>query len=370
MAEVEKQTLIGRSLQEQGCEVTFVCKKSFNYDSDLPYKGTVHDINYIYTSFLSRRHKNKIVNRILWSIGGIVEKLYLLFARYDCAIVNSRNYMEVKCYSFIIHLRKKKIFLTHVEDYRSMHPEADGKLLKRIDAFESLTWSKIDGVFPISEELRRQVISKNPSLPVFNIPVLVNPEDAMNAIDVDPINEDYFMFCGSSDYEKTIIQIIRGFEGTKGNIKLLLVLNGGKRSMENAVHLIKSSRFSDRVVLKSALPKTQLWGYYTRATALLIPLNFDQRDKARFPHKIGEYCASKGVIITSRWGEIPNFFTNKQNAVLLNSDDPLELSEAMKFVADNKEISNKMRLQAFELASGPFNFANHGASILNFMKGS
>lgn len=368
MAEVEKQTLIARALVEQGCKVTFVCNKSFDYKSTIPFKGIFKGVNYIYTSFISKRLQNKILNRVIWFLGNFIETIYLLIADYDFAILNSRNYDEINKYSTILHLRNKKLYLTLTEDYRSMHPNTNKKILSKIEDFENKTWTKIDGVFPISEELIRQVKNENPNLPQLKIPVLTDLKDAEDIIIPDDMpHNDYFMFCGSADYFDTINFIIKGFEIAKTNSKLLLVVNGNKESMKCVNDRIEMIYSKDRIVVKSGLDKRELWGYYKFAKALLIPLNFDQRDKARFPHKIGEYCAVGKPIITSNWGEIPNYFFNNENCILLECNDSFDFGNAMSKVEENSELREKIGSNAYNLAIKEFDYKLYGEKIMNFI---
>lgn len=367
MAEVEKQTLIARALQEQGCDITFICNKSFNYESIIPFMGEFKGIKYIYTNLTSKRCRNKLLNKVLWQIGSIIEKFYLLFANFDFAIVNSRNYKEIELYAKLIHFRKRKIFLTHVEDFRSMHPNANKNKLKEIIDFEKKTWKIIDGAFPISEELFRQVRLSNTNLPLLKVPVLVDINDALIAKDDNPIEENYFMFCGSADYVDTVKFIIDGFECSNSNSKLLLVLGGSKSNLDILNYRINQSFFKEGIIVKSTLSKEQLWGYYKNALCLLIPLNFDQRDKARFPHKIGEYCAVGKPIITSNWGEIPTYFYNNENSILLESNDSLELGNAMRKIEENSELREKIGRNAFDLAINEFDYRLYGEKISKFI---
>lgn len=369
MAEVEKQTLIARALVIQGCEVTFVCNKSFNYKSGIPYKGIFKEVKYIYTSFTASRNTNRFINRVLWILGSFVEIFYLLFADYDCAILNSRSYAEILKYSNILHLRTKKLFLTFTEDFRSMHPNADKKMLARINDFENKTWNKIDGVFPISEELIRQVKEKNADLPMLKIPVLVDLADAENYIKPFDIPEEgYFLFCGSADYIDTIEFIIRGFEKADLDSFLYLVINGSPKNMQRISDRIKISSKYQNIKIKSDLPKDELWGFYKFATALLIPLNFDQRDKARFPHKIGEYCASGAAIITSKWGEIPIYFTDGENCIMLSSSEIDEFAQKLTYIRKNKSLQIQLIKGAFKLANREFNFMEYSKVIFEFIE--
>jgi glycosyltransferase involved in cell wall biosynthesis len=369
MAEIEKQTLIARALCEVGCDVKFICTTSHHYDLKIPFKGQFKGINYLYANLSAHRFKNKYINYINVLLGRFIEILILLLTEYDFAIVNSRSYNQINKYSKILHLRNKKLFLTHTEDLRSMYPNANKKKLSKIDDFENKTWTKIDGVFPISEELIKQVKNKNPLLPQLKIPVLTDLMDAEDVIMPDDIVlYDYFMFCGSADYFETINFIISGFEIAKTNSKLLLVVNSNNESLQRVRNRIDITNSKDRIFVKSSLDKRELWGYYKFAKALLIPLNFDQRDKARFPHKIGEYCASKIPIISSDWGEVGQYFKNMENSLLLKSNNPIELGDAIVFLQKNPEILYEIAQNSYNLALKEFNYKSYGEKILSFIR--
>lgn len=368
MAEVEKQTLIARSLVEEGCKVTFVCNKSFNFQSKLSYKGNYKNIHYIYTNFYSRRLKNRLFNSISWLLGEFVEVLYLLISSYDLAILNSRDYSDIKKYSTILHLRKKKLFLTFTEDIRSMYPNADRTILKKIKDFENKTWNIIDGVFPISEELIRQVKERNFLLPMLKIPVLVDLKEAENYKIPDEIPEEgYILFCGSSDYYETIDFIISGFEKANVNVFLFLIINGNTKSMTRVKERVDGSISKNKIVIKTALIKELLWGYYLHAEALLIPLNFNQRDKARFPHKIGEYCASGSAIITSNWGEIPQYFIHGSNCLMLKTNKTEELAYLIEIISSDHILLKRLKQNSRLIAINNFDYQSYGSKILDFI---
>ncbi len=139
------------------------------------------------------------------------------------------------------------------------------------------------------------------------------------------------------------------------------------KSMAQVKYLINSSTVEKQIILKTDLPKNQLWGYYKDATALLIPLNFNQRDKARFPHKIGEYCAVGRPIITCDWGEIPVYFRNNENAIILRNNDAKELRNALELIENNPELREKLGQGTLKLAREHFDYKLYGAGILNFI---
>ena len=74
-------------------------------------------------------------------------------------------------------------------------------------------------------------------------------------------------------------------------------------------------RFRD-IVLKSNIAYQDLLSLYKRADVLLIPLRDTIQDNARFPHKIGEYTASKRPILSTNSGELKYYFKDGVSALL------------------------------------------------------
>jgi glycosyltransferase involved in cell wall biosynthesis len=370
MAEVEKQKLIAKSLILQGSNVEFICKKSFNPDNNIPYKGSFEGIKYIFTNLSAKKQRNFILRHLSWKFGAVFEKIYLLYSKYDYQVVSSRSFFEILGYVIINRLKGKKLYLTSVEDANTMITKKSYYNNMKLKLFNKYVWKIVDGAFPISEELKTQIILSNPSLPLLKIPVLVDFELFHNIDDSFFSGPEYFMFCGSVDYINTITFILNGYDASECNSKLLLVINGQRKKRDIINKKIENLSRKNDIVIKTNLSQEELYKYYKNAKALLIPLNFDQRDKARFPHKIGEYCASRVPIITSAWGEIPYYFKSGENALLLNTDCPEELKDAFLKLDRNKELCNKLADGSYNLALTHFNYKNYGSLIIQFMMNS
>jgi glycosyltransferase involved in cell wall biosynthesis len=100
---------------------------------------------------------------------------------------------------------------------------------------------------------------------------------------------------------------------------------------------------------------------------LLIPLRQNDEDKARFPHKLGEYCASQGVIITTNNGEVPNYFTDLQNALVAESLNSDLFAEKMDYAITNKLNLSQIRRNAYKTGLQNFDYKTNGAKICDFL---
>ena len=70
------------------------------------------------------------------------------------------------------------------------------------------------------------------------------------------------------------------------------------------------------MIVLTGLPYEDLVKLYLGAKALLIPLRNSTEDIARFPNKICEYTASRGLVITTNYGEVKNYFNDNYNALI------------------------------------------------------
>ncbi len=91
---------------------------------------------------------------------------------------------------------------------------------------------------------------------------------------------------------------------------------------------IERSAVKERILIYSNVPYTDLINLYRNSEALIIPMRNTDQDKARFPHKISEYCASDRPIITNSIGEISNYF-NESNAYLCSEYDEQKYADVM-----------------------------------------
>ncbi len=365
MAAVEKQKLIAKALNQKiDVEVEIICNNSLS-NKKIPIKGLHEGIKYRYTCLYTKRRKNRILNRINRLFGRINELLILLYCKYNVAIVSSRNFNTLFLYYIILKLRNKKFILTAVEDKNIM--PSSSTIMGKIDNFfyQKYIWKMVDGALPISEELKRQISKSNPFLPQLKVPAIVDLTLFQKEY-VNPMKDNYLLFCGAATYFDTIKLIVDSFVMASVNTKLVLVINGNKNEIEEVKnYLIKQD--STNIIIKSDLSYSDLVAHYKYALALLIPLNFTQQDKARFPHKIGEYCASGRPIISSDWGEVNYYFKNMQSAYLSNKNDLEEWSNLYNCVIRDSLERENIAKKSYMIGEKYFSYLIYANKIYKFI---
>ena len=362
----EKQKLIAKAISlEPLMNVEILNNISYN-DFKYDRKGVYEGVKYRLTCLFSKYPDNKIYKLINLIYGYLNEYLYVLFSRYDYIIISSRNSSYILGHIMIAKLRKKKVTLTMVEDYKSLNVSSSRISKIKAKLYFKYVLKYIDGVYPISTLITEEVVKVNKKMPFLELPIFTNFENFKETIKVDETN--YFLFCGAAGYFDTIKFIIDSYTASPLSSKLILIINGNKNQIEKVLSYINALTSKNDIICKSNLSYRNLVGYYKNSRALLIPLNPDIKDAARFPHKIAEYCASSRPIISSNLGEVKKFFEHKRNALLINDHDVIELNRLMKYVEENPKIADKIGLESYQLGHEKFNYKEYGTKIIEFLK--
>lgn len=220
----------------------------------------------------------------------------------------------------------------------------------------------MDAIHPISHFILNHCRKFNK--PMFSIPVLSDySDDACCKI------EDMFTYCASAGYLLRNTMVLEAFSKIKvcyPGLKLTLVLNQIGNSMPEVEALLESYNLNNSAIIKSNLSQADLYDTFRRSIGLLIPLDPDNiQDKARFSQKIAEYVAMKRPIITSNAGEIPYFFKDKDNAIIVEYDSE-SYAKALAYLYENKQEASRIGKNGFYTGVNYFHYKKVGAELVKF----
>jgi glycosyltransferase involved in cell wall biosynthesis len=373
LAEVQKLLLISKSLVSAGATVTVVSSRgvhNVNITPGILTKGTFEGINYVYTSGSAYREPNFIKRNF-----------YKLFEKFkelkeirqinkqkhiDAAIISSKSFFNLCFYKSIAYFIGFKIILNFVE-YNSAMAGRKTLFTKFQDfLFDKYALKIADGILPISEFLISIIKDNAPHKPYLKIPVLVDMKRYGNV--EKKHDEKYFLFCGAAAYSEIIIFIIKAFELLNQNqIKLNLVINGTTAHLNQIIDYANQSVKKDLIRIYNNVSDHDLSILYKSAIGLLIPLRPTLQDKARFPHKIGEYLASGNPVVTTNYGEVKHYFIDGVNAIIAEEYDIKLFSEKMNYLIEYPEQGIIIGKTGLELASKYFDNMAYGNVIINFI---
>ena len=373
-AQTQRLFLIAKGLEINNCNTVVLCRYG-TYQTkidDVFSEGVYEGIKYKYCSGSPMRPMSFLRRNLLKLYGLINEFLVLLSMRIsgklDYLFVTTNTFDKVLYYSIVSKILFIRSVIDNMEFWSAVKRSKWSLGEKLHDQLSPILYSK---VICISDFLVNHASKTRSKSNILKIPAIVDyskfdDTDGGTAVKND---NDYLLFCGSAVYFPVIDFIIESFEKTHDKKTALIIVssNGNKSDFEKLNRRISGSVKKELIKLKSNLPYSNLVDLYKKSIALLIPLRQNDEDKARFPHKLGEYCASKNVIITTNNGEVPNYFTDLQNALVANRFDSDLFAEKMDYAIMNKSDLNQLRLNAYKTGLDNFDYKINGSKIYHFL---
>lgn len=374
MAEVQKIILISKSLVNTGNMVTVICRSGLHNvlnHPELKATGNYQGIDFVYTSGSPFR-SNSFFVRIFLKVKAVANEFLTLKKmkknnKLDYAILSSNRYLAILYFVFLSKVFKFKTIFNYVEYYPGQKKEwyQFGKKLNDI-LFDKYGPQHVDAVLPISEFLINNFQKVAPQKKYLKIPVLT---DIKRYDGIEILNgQKYFIYCGDAAYNEIIKFIIDSFEKLKAPATFLyLVINGMEKDMLEVRNYIDNSSCKDKIKIFSKLSDKTLSEYYKNAVALLIPLRPTLQDKARFPHKIGEYLASGNPVISTNYGEVTYYFRDMENMLIAERYDVNLFSAKMQFIIDNPADAKEIGIRGKNIVLNIFDYRAMGVVMNEFL---
>lgn len=372
MATIQKMKLIAEGLAFHGNRVTVMNRLPVHPAKEpflsLKPEGNINGVDYIYTSGTPIRPESFTKRNIIRLLSYFKEFHALQRIqrqeKIEVVIIYETYILDLIYYYILSIFFRYRLYLHYVE----LRSKVRGKgIIERINnhLFDRFAFNFLHGNLPISHFLEDYSAKRKPGIPQFRVPTLVN----FALFDsVEKKDENYLLFCGSSDYYDIYKLIISAYDAADlKDTKLFLVAGGTQGGLKKVQELIKDSIKSFNIQLYSRIEYSELIRLYCNATALIIPLRNTPQDIARFPHKIGEYSASSKAIITTKIGELSFFFSHLTNAYFAKGYSISEFAEAFREVTTNKEIRERIGEGAY--MTGKKNFCHISAieGLQNFL---
>lgn len=358
-----------------GNDIEVICVKGTydrKKDPEVRSEGTYENIGYVYASGSPFRD-DSFFRRRFFGIKGKINEVLLLRKlkrenKLDFAILSTGSFFSVLEYFVLSKIFRFKTILNYVEYYSALKKKRFyfGKRLND-KLFDRYACSLTDAVFPISEFLIAHMRKVSPGKKYLKVPVLTDFDKYLQAETLG--DQKYFLFCGDASYKEVVLFIIQSFELLIHNNShyLFLILSGKENNIAEIKNYVSDSVQRDRIKIFPRVTEKELYTYYRNSSALLIPLRPTFQDIARFPHKTGEYLASGNPVISTNYGEIKYYFTDKENMLIADQYDIKLFSEKMQFVIDNPCEAAKIGLRGRNLACQMFDYRRFSGVLDNFL---
>lgn len=317
---------------------------------------------------LKRRNTGGMMSALLFVMSILCEPFTLWKLhrekKIDYLHIYSGHYFDFVLYKIFAKLVGAKIVYEYVE-YRTektSHPNLYHRINNRLCDFHG---AKIwDSCIAISNFLEQKVKEVCADIPVIKVTPLCDFDlFEANKEEVD-IDEPYLMFCGSAGYFDVVKFIIDSFNNStiKNSKKLLLVLSGSDAQLDRV------REYEANAIIRTKLPYNMLVAYYKHAFGLMIPLRNTTEDIARFPNKVCEYTAARGLIITTCYGEMPYYFRNGENAIVADDCTVKAIAKRLDEVEAGAYDVEQIRKNCYQTGLDNFSIGAYKDKLYKFLE--
>jgi colanic acid/amylovoran biosynthesis glycosyltransferase len=123
--------------------------------------------------------------------------------------------------------------------------------------------------------------------------------------------------------------------------------------------LIRAYRLSDQVRLTGSKPQTEIVDLLARSSLFVFPAIHDSTgDSDNLPTVLVEALASKLPIIATGIAGIPEIVRHNENGILIQEKDAGQLADAIRLLADNRELLEKYGQISQTIAAEKFALPN------------
>lgn len=367
-AQVQRQLLMTKAILLEGFDVTVLCRYGVHNQNDgILAKGVFEGINFIYCSGSPLRPDGYFKRSCLKLLGLLNEikyiRSYSKSKQLAGILVSTNNFHNILFYFFIGKIFGTPITVDNVEYWTAIKGYKTFLGIEKY-LYDNFYYSFTDNIICISDFLIGKVKASVRGA-ILKIPAITDFDKFDNCATSNSrlLKEKYVLFCGSIAYFEVIDFIISAYDRIEvDDVSLILVTTENTKLRDR----INRSRNKDSIKVLTNLSYDDLVNAYKNSEALLIPMRNTVQDKARFPHKISEYCASCKPIITSNIGEIRNYF-NEENAFLCPDFDESAYAKAIDSVISEPELAKRIALKSYETGFVNFNYKSYSRSLINLL---
>lgn len=316
---------------------------------------------------IARKNTGVLWSKILYVFSVIKEPFVVLSInkkdKIDFIHLYSGHYLDFVVSHILGRLIGAKVVYEYVE-YRS--GKSQKGLYHKVNSFlcDKIGAKLWDICIAISDYLIASATRINPTLPIIKVtPICDYQLFETNRKNVD-ISREYIMFCGHAGYFDTVKLVIDSFFSSTicAERDLLLVLGGSDSQVE------RIKEYNKKCIIKQRIPYELLVAYYKHAYALMIPIHDSQEDIARFPNKICEYAAAHGLIVTTNYGEIKNYFKDGENAVIAGECSVEAISSCLDKVNNGSYDVERIKENCFKTGMKCFSIESYKEKLFGFLQ--
>ena len=186
----------------------------------------------------------------------------------------------------------------------------------------------------------------------------------------DKVNNTFRIgFAGNPSFENGIIDLLIAFNNinkmSASNFELVIM---GEITKKVKDQIDESDLISANLILTGLLSKDEVEHQLVNCDVLINPRCMGLLADSGFPTKLGEYFATKNPVISTRVGDLNEYFTDKKELIFATPNNPQSISDAILYVYNNIEESKIIGINGFKWAADNLDFNKNGKKVISFIE--
>lgn len=338
-------------------------------------KGVYEGIEYYYASGITYRHRNFLKRRFYDILGCIKTIIYVIKrAKKNDIIIGYHPTQKIYSYiSLICKIRSIKL-VSELNEYPFIYYEQTEQIKRKRDLFFNGLFKKFDGHIVISEALY-EVAKQYSKMPIIKVPIIIDTEISKTINnDTSPVKTPYIFHSGTLTERKDgVCGMLEAFGIAKPslpeNVRFVLTGNiNNSPDKEKIKEIINKYHIENSVDFVGYLDTETLRRYQKYCSLVIINKYPTEQNKYCFATKTGEYLAFARPLIITNVGEAMNYFSDNENAYVVEPNVPNYIAEKIVHIFKNQQEASSVGRNGYKLAKEVFEYMHQTKRMMYFFK--
>lgn len=350
-------------------------------DINIEKKGNIENVTYRHLCF--KHHPKNFIGKVIDNLCGIFLPIFFIFKEsikknLDKIILYNVSFTSILIFLFIKVIVRKKLVIIIPEFYEK--PKSKFPKLSLIFWYNFYLGFKYplkyaDGYIVVTNFLKKTIQNDLKSTKnILLLPSLMDPE-IFDLKEVKPFvnNKITIGYAGTPTRKDGVIDLIESFKiinEKHPNTHLLII--GDSVDVRNSIlpelktyalnlGIVNNITFTGLVQFNS-IPKL-----LNSCQILTLTRPSGVFAEAGFPTKLGEYFACKKPVVVTSVGDIPFYFKNKEQVIIVEPDNIESIVNGFRLLIENSELSISISNNAFKWMDMNLNFRNVSNKLNEFI---
>ncbi|HPN96154.1 MAG TPA: glycosyltransferase family 4 protein [Candidatus Moranbacteria bacterium] len=356
---------LGKNLAKRGHRITMLCASGKKFDLLVRRKKISE--NFTIITLPRIKYHEYFTGQIIFRLP--LALFFVLFSHYDICHAFTVAQPQIAVPAWVAKvIRRKKLVIDWDDLWGGGFAEEHGGIISKVLGFSERYFLRFaDRITYVSEFIGEQIEKVKLKTKKIKIP------NGSNTEQISPLekgksrqklglkNEENYLVSIGNTYTDSLGLMLEAFRETLKKEKVKLIMVGEGKVTGKFKKLF--DELKENIIVTGKRPFGEVPLYLSSANVLLLPMDDNGIEKARFPMRFGDYLCANRPIISNAVGEV-EYYIKKYNCGLASSPaSSQEFSQNISKALNDRNLSDTIGLNARKLAEGDLNWDNIGEKL-------